>query len=233
MAQKLSGFVHGQKRFLGDVAHELCSPIARIQLELGILEQRAQENQREYIADLQGEVQHMSGLVNELLSFSKAQINATGQGLEGVNVSATVRRVLQREASEKTSIALDIPEYLEVKATPDYLFRALANLVRNAVRYAGDAGPITISARQGSGSVWITVSDDGPGLPEAELDLVFKLFYRPEFARERDTGGVGLGLAIVKNCIEECGGAVVCRKRSPKGLEVEIRLSSSFGNGRQ
>jgi two-component system sensor histidine kinase CpxA len=227
MSRRLDGFVHGQKRFLGDVAHELCSPIARIQLELGILEQRAQENQREYVADLQGEVQHMSGLVNELLSFSKAQINATGQGLEGINVNATLQLVLRREASDKTSIALDVPDYLEVKATPDYLFRALANLVRNAVRYAGDLGPITISARQSSGNVWITVADEGPGLPEAELDQVFKPFYRPEFARERGTGGAGLGLAIVKSCVEECGGAVLCRNRSPSGLEVEIRLAQA------
>ena len=139
MAQRLSGFVHGQRRFLGDIAHELCSPIARVQLALGILEQRAQANQREYVSDLQDEVQHMSALVNELLSFSKAQINAAGRELERVNIAETVRGVVQREAGGSASIVSRVEEELDVRAYPDYFFRALANVVRNAVRYAGDA----------------------------------------------------------------------------------------------
>jgi two-component system sensor histidine kinase CpxA len=70
----------------------------------------------------------------------------------------------------------------------------------------------------------IIVADNGPGIPEAELESVFKPFYRPELARQRETGGVGLGLAIVRTCVEACGGTVQCRNRSPKGLEVEIKL---------
>ena len=74
MAMRLSGFVAGQKRFLGDIAHELCSPIARIQVALGILEQRADDKQKVYLNDLREEVEQMSNLVNELLSFSKASL---------------------------------------------------------------------------------------------------------------------------------------------------------------
>lgn len=224
MAERLSGFVHGQRRFLGDIAHELCSPIARVQLALGILEQRAEANQREYVADLQEEVQHMSDLVNELMSFSKVQISATGRELERVNVAETVKRVLAREASDSASIVSHVETDLEVRAYPDYLFRALANVVRNAVRYAGQAGPITISAKRDHRYVWIWVADEGPGLPAQELEEVFKPFYRPELARQRDTGGFGLGLAIVKTSIEACGGVVQCRNRSPRGLEVEMCL---------
>ena len=72
--------------------------------------------------------------------------------------------------------------------------------------------------------VSITVADQGSGIRDAELEAVFKPFYRPEYARQRKTGGVGLGLAIVRTCIEACGGTVECRNRSPKGLEVEIKL---------
>ena len=232
MAERLSGFVHGQRRFLGDIAHELCSPIARVQLALGILEQRAQANQREYVSDLQDEVQHMSALVNELLSFSKAQINAAGRELERVNIAETVRGVVQREAGGSASIVSRVEEELDVRAYPDYFFRALANVVRNAVRYAGDAGPITISAERNADQVWICVADEGPGLPATELEQVFKPFYRPELVRQRNTGGVGLGLAIVKSSIEACGGVVQCRNRSPRGLEVEIRLAAADPEGR-
>ena len=110
---------------------------------------------------------------------------------------------------------------------PDYLFRSLANILRNAIRYAGDAGPIVVSASEKGGVVSIIVADNGPGIPASELEEVFKPFYRPEFARQRETGGVGLGLAIVRTCVEACGGTVKCRNRSPKGLEAEIRLPAA------
>jgi two-component system sensor histidine kinase CpxA len=227
MAERLSGFVYGQRRFLGDIAHELCSPIARIQVGLGVLEQRAEDNQKEYVLGVQEEVEHMSGLINELLSFSKAGMNASTTPLTRVNVADTVRQVLQREANHEARIETHIDGQLEVIAHPDYLFRSVANIIRNAIRYAGEAGPIVVSASEKGGVVSITVADNGPGIPAAELEEVFKPFYRPEFARQRETGGVGLGLAIVRTCVEACGGTVQCRNRSPKGLEAEIRLPAA------
>jgi two-component system sensor histidine kinase CpxA len=227
MAERLSGYVRGQRRFLGDIAHELCSPIARIQVALGVLEQRAEDKQKEYVLGVQEEVEHMSGLINELLSFSRAGMNASTIPLTRVNVADTVRQVLQREAGDEARIETQIDAKLEVMAQPDYLFRSVANILRNAIRYARDAGPIVVSASEKGGVVSITVADNGPGIPPAELEEVFKPFYRPEFARQRETGGVGLGLAIVKTCVEACGGTVQCRNRSPKGLEAEIRLPAA------
>jgi len=229
MAERLSGYVHGQRRFLGDIAHELCSPIARIQAGLGVLEQRAEDNQKEYVLGVQEEVEQMSELINELLSFSKAGMSASTTELTRVNVADIVRQVLQREAGEEARIETHIDAQLEVMANPDYLLRSLANILRNAIRYAGDAGPIVVSASERNGMVSLIVADSGPGIPTAELEEVFKPFYRPELARQRETGGVGLGLAIVKTCVEACGGTVHCRNRSPKGLEVEIRLPAVKG----
>jgi two-component system sensor histidine kinase CpxA len=224
MAERLSSYVHGQKRFLSDVAHELCSPVARMQMALGILEQRAADGQKTYVRDVQEEVEHMSGLINELLSFSKSQIGSSAKDLTRVNVAETVQSVLERESSPSVVIETQLDDRLEVMAQPDFLFRSLANLVRNAVRYAGQAGPIQVSASSLGQDVSIRVTDQGPGVPDAEIEEIFKPFYRPEFARQRETGGSGLGLAIVKSCIEACGGIVRCRNRSPQGLEVEIRL---------
>jgi two-component system sensor histidine kinase CpxA len=224
MAAKLADLVNGQQRFLSDVAHELCSPIARIQMALAILEQRTRSDLESYVIDVQEEVQHMSALVNELLAFSKTQIGSERPALEPVNVAAIVQRVVQRESSDRFNVVVAIDPAVEVTAFPDYLYRSLANLVRNAIRYAGHAGPVTISATDSPGIVSISVADCGPGLPEDELEHVFRPFYRPEFARQRETGGVGLGLAIVRSCIEACAGTVRCRNRSPHGLEVEIRL---------
>ena len=141
-----------------------------------------------------------------------------------VNVAETVRRVLSREVGEGAQVETNVEERTVVLAQPEYLARSIANVVRNAIRYAGECGPIVISAREKGSTVSITVADHGPGIPEAELEAVFKPFYRPEYARQRETGGVGLGLAIVRTCIEACGGTVHCRNRASKGLEVEIQL---------
>jgi len=224
MASRLSGFVSGQKRFLADVAHELCTPIATIQFGLGNLERRLTEEQRNRVADIQEEVQHMSALVGELLAFSRADRQLVEAKLETVNVAATVARVLDREASPDVRIEVSVNENLAVSADPEYLFRALSNLVRNAIRYAGHAGPIFVSAEAAEGAVSITVADSGLGVPEQVLEDIFAPFYRVDSSRNPQTGGVGLGLAIVKTCVESCGGSVKCRNRRPSGLEVEIRL---------
>lgn len=227
MAARLSGFVNGQKRFLGGIAHELCNPIATIQFALGSLERRVTDEQRDGVADIQEEVQHMSALVNELLSFSRAGIQGMDVKLVPVNLAATLTRVLEWEASPSVSIEAEVDAQLNALADPEYLFRAISNVVRNAIRYAGQAGPIRVSAQAADGKVHVTVADQGPGVPEDALEEIFAPFYRLDPARNQETGGVGLGLAIVKACVESCRGAVRCRNRKPSGLEVEIELTEA------
>jgi two-component system sensor histidine kinase CpxA len=224
MAARLAGFVTGQRRFLGDIAHELCAPIARTQMALGILEQRANEKNKAQIEDLCEEVQNMSNLVNELLSFSKASFGGATIKLRPVFVLSIIKKAMRLEGREEPCIKLDIPPHLSVMAEPELLVRAMANLVRNAVRYAGRSGPITVSARRENDNVLVTVSDCGPGLPEQDITHIFDPFYRPDTSRDTTTGGVGLGLAIVKTCVESCSGSVSCKNRQPSGLEVTIKL---------
>jgi two-component system sensor histidine kinase CpxA len=119
---------------------------------------------------------------------------------------------------------MEVPGELVVRADAELLTRALSNLLRNAVRYAGECGPITVCAQREQDKVKITVADRGPGVPANDLPRLFDPFYRADASRDRETGGVGLGLAIVKTCIESCGGAVACRNLEPAGLEVTIRL---------
>jgi two-component system sensor histidine kinase CpxA len=227
MAGRLAGFVAGQKRFLGDIAHELCSPIARIQVALGILEQRADPKQAAYVADVREEVQQMSSLVNELLSFSKAGLRQREVVLERLNLAGLVRRVLEREAPESAQIELHLDESLMVEAEPELLGRAVGNLIRNALRYAGSSGPIRLSTAQRGDTVTLTVADSGPGVPAEALAQLFDPFFRLESSRSRETGGVGLGLAIVRTCVEACRGAVLARNRRPSGLEVELSLRAA------
>lgn len=227
LAERLSGYVTGQKRFLGDIAHELCSPIARIQTALGILEQRIGEPHHPYLEDLREDVQQMSDLVGELLSFSKAGLQAQAIRLEPVLLAPLARRVVEREAPDPARVEVRIDENLRVLAQPELLTRALANVLRNALRYGGTAAPITLAAHSLDGQVTLRVADSGPGVPPEALSQLFDPFFRLEPSRSRDSGGVGLGLAIVKTCLEACQGTVTARNRSPSGLEVDLTLPAA------
>lgn len=226
MAGQLDAFTRGQKRFLGDVAHELSSPIARMQTALAILEEVGMDRDpTSYHESLREELDEMSQLVAELLEFSKASMRREVRVTE-VELVPLITDVVNREAGG-AQVEFDVPDTLRANAEPKLLARALGNVVRNAVRYAGHAGPILISAASHPSHVELTVSDAGPGVPPESLPRLFDAFYRPDAARTRETGGTGLGLAIVKTCVEACGGAVAARNGAACGLQVTLALPVS------
>lgn len=224
MSRRLDLLVNGQKRFLGDVAHELASPIARIQLALGILENALGDDDQVRLEDLREEVQQLAELVNELLSFSRAESNLGKGRLEPVAVATIVQRAIRRENTIGADIGVFLEPGLTALADPELLARALANLLRNAIRYAGSSGPIEVVGRTDGEDVRLEIRDHGPGVPEEHLARIFEPFYRVDGSRTRECGGVGLGLAIVKTCVAACRGTVTAINRSPTGLSVEILL---------
>ena len=226
MTSRLSAFVKGQKRFLGDVAHELGSPIARIQFGLGALEQRVEEENRKRVIEVMEDVDHMSKLVNELLAFSRADMKSDTIKLERINLLPVVQAAVKRESTPAAEIITSVDPGIRVMASSDLLTRAIANLVRNAAKYAEGAGPIVLTAEKRLDAVEIEVRDAGPGVPEDLVDQLFEPFFRPEASRDRDSGGVGLGLAIVKTCIETCKGTVSAANLQPNGFAVTITLNS-------
>ena len=225
MAGRLKDFVTGQKRFLGDAAHELCSPLARMEIALEILEERGDEKSLSYVRDVREEVTHMRKLANELLSFSKASLGESHVKLGPINVAEMIEAAVRLEKNQAGLIELSVADDLYVQGNFELLHRALANLLRNARRYAGEAGPISIDARTEGKYVIVTVSDQGPGVSSTELERLFDPFYRIDPSRTSDTGGMGLGLAIVKSCVDACGGVVNATNRIPHGLIVRICLN--------
>ena len=226
MARQLDHLVGSQRRLTADIAHELCSPIARMQRALAIVQQRIGSEHADYVSKLDRELQHMAQLVEEVLSFTKAGNLPSMASAEDFAVDDLVRDVLGREAAD-AGVQVEVTEGLRVHAIREALDRALANVVRNAVRYASHAGAILISARECSGAVLISVTDSGPGVPADALEKIFEPFYRPEVARKRSTGGAGLGLAIVRRCVEACGGAVSAELCVPQGLRVNLRVPAA------
>ena len=223
MAAKLGEYVGHQRRLTADVAHELCSPIARMQRALGIVEQRAVPEQAGYIEKLDRELQHMARLVEEVLSFSKAATLPERVEPEEFALGELVADVVSREAAD-ARIEVHVPGGLRLHTIREALDRALSNILRNAVRYAGHAGAVELRSEEAGDAFEITVRDHGPGVPADALEKIFDPFYRPEAARQRTTGGAGLGLAIVKRSIEACGGRVVATNCTPHGLQVKITI---------
>jgi two-component system sensor histidine kinase CpxA len=223
MAARLDSLVNGQKRFLGDVAHELGSPLGRLQVAIEILESRSDPGLASHVSDVREEVQQMTALVHELLTFTKAGLRPRTAELESVDLRKLVDELIAREAGT-ARIAVAVAADLRVRADAPLLGRALGNLVRNAVRYAGDHEPIVIDARVDGERVLLSVDDHGPGVPPEALSRLGEPFYRPEAARTRETGGVGLGLAIVRSAVAACGGEVHFANRTPRGFRAELRL---------
>ncbi|MCC6352836.1 MAG: HAMP domain-containing protein [Verrucomicrobiae bacterium] len=228
MSARLGSLVQGQRRFLGDIAHELCSPLARARVAIGVLAQKGGADGARSVADVEEEMEQLSGLVSELLSFSKAALRPDTVPRSAVALGPLVEEAVRREA-KGCDLRVEVPDGLCADASAEMLARALANVLRNAVRYAAGDGPIELIAEPRGDAVELRVLDAGPGIPEEMLERVFEPFFRPEEARTRETGGAGLGLAIARTCLGAFGATIFCRNRKPRGLEVVIRLRASSG----
>jgi len=143
-----------------------------------------------------------------------------------VRIKPIVERVIKREFSDEAKINLSMDDHLKGIADPELLARAISNILRNAIRYAGDAGPVEVVGFKKEDETIIEVRDKGIGVPQEELNRLFEPFYRIDPSRESDSGGVGLGLAIVKTCVSACGGMVRARNLKPDGFAITILLIS-------
>jgi signal transduction histidine kinase len=222
MGAQLHAQVEGQRQFLLDVAHELTSPLARMQVGLAIVQDELPEVDARRLTPVLGDAQQMSELLQDLLQFSRSERGVETPRLQPVQLKGLVGDICALEAAQ-ASVEIDVPPDLAVLADEALLGRGLANLVRNAVRHGGGSR-IEIWARAAAGQATVIVADRGPGVPEAALAHLGKPFYRPDVARDRGTGGVGLGLALVRRCIERCGGQLRLGNRAGGGFEARVEL---------
>lgn len=221
MALRLEHLVGGQKRFLGDAAHELCAPLARLRTGLGILEMKLGDDGQVHLARIDTEVQELATLVEEILAFARVG-NRTPRP-QPVLLDKLAREVTAREGGASPPV-IEIAPDLTVFADPPLLSRALGNLVRNARIHAGPAAHVIISTAAAGEWIELSVADDGPGVPAGELPRLFEPFYRPDRSRTRDTGGSGLGLSIVRAAAEAMGGEVWASLPTGGGFLVTMRL---------
>ena len=226
MAQRVQRLLQSHRDLEQGVAHELRTPLAQLKFDLELARTTAADGDREErFAAMERDVVDLEDLVSELLVLANLR-EAPPYEPKNVRASELVDELLRRANDEMRttgrSIAIEAPRNLPESLSCDakYLSRALANVLRNAVRYAKSRVAVTIE-RAGARTT-ISVDDDGPGVPPLERDRLFEPFTRLEGSRGRDSGGVGLGLAIVKSVAEWHGGEARISDSPLGGARVSI-----------
>lgn len=228
MAKQLEDLLNGQKRFLGDVAHELCSPLARIRTGLGVMEHGLDSSQKDRLESIEEDVTELSDLVTEVLAFTKASTAPNSVKLESVELLPMLEEELERECPSH-EVEWRVERGIHVQADRRLISRAVANVLRNAHRHGGETCELHIYAKKVGDEVEVMIADDGPGVGPGVVSHLFEPFYRPDSARNREAGGNGLGMAIVYSAFEACDGSVVAKRVDPHGLAILMRLKASTG----
>ena len=228
MLDRLDSSTARQRRFIGDAAHELRSPIASLRLQLEVAQRLDQSPaMRELTDDALLDVDRLAHLIEDLLVLARSDERGGSHARLPVRLAELAGTVLSGYRDARVPVRQVAGEQVTVLGDADGLHRVLVNLIDNAVRYAASEVTVAVTVRPPSGvgfaDAVLTVADDGPGVPASKRERVFDRFYRLDTARSRAEGGTGLGLSIVREIVTAHGGTVSLHDNEP-GLIVEISL---------
>lgn len=229
MADRISAMIAAQNRFIGDVSHEIRSPLARLAMALGLMRRDAGSALAANLDRMEHEVEAMSGLVRELLALASLQGAVEPPKPRPVDLSAVVDQVVEDMTFEFQDRAHAIrvirrPVPVRVLGDVALLRRAIENVLRNALFYTPDNAEVEVLLGNAGGVARVVIRDHGPGVPDTALPKLFRPFFRVDEARARNTGGIGLGLAITHRAIELHGGRIEALNIRPHGLAIRIEL---------
>ncbi len=230
MAERIESLVTSQRRLLGDISHELRSPLARLRVALELAQRRASGEAQPYLERIERDAERLDALVGQLLALSRLESEATLADSKMLDVAALTEQVAMdvdfeaRAAGRVVACRLLSPGARQpILADEELLRRALENVMRNAVRHTPEGAPVEIAIDAEAGCLLVSVRDYGPGVPPDALEAIFSPFYRVETARDRASGGVGLGLAIAARAIELHHGRIEA-ENLPDGFQVTLKL---------
>jgi len=210
MESQIGQLLQNRTTLLAGISHDLRTPLARMRLELELLQN---ENNKTIAAGLSNDIDEMEKLISQTLLLAK------GLGSEEeaeINVCDLLRELIAEKARPANEVNLNTTKTCYASVKVQALKRIVGNLLENALNYGGGK-PVTLSYRHSKDHFDITVSDQGDGIPASEQEVIFQPFHRLETSRSKATGGSGLGLAIVKQLCD--------------ANQWRIDLTSSEGNG--
>ncbi len=235
MAQQVYQAIVSQRRLLHDVSHELRSPLARLQLLTGLVRQHPADLELA-LEKIEAEAARLDQLVGEILTFSRLESGEVQPQIIAVPVHELLESICDDATLEahnrQQQLVLEQNPPAWVQADAELLFRALENVVRNAIKYAGSGATIRISSCRLPTELLISIADNGPGVAPELLPLLFNPFFRAD----KQTDGVGLGLSIALRAVATCGGQISAENlwhaygSRRAGLQVQIRLPCQAGS---
>lgn len=236
MAEQLEQLILSKERLLQDISHELRSPLARLQIALELGRKKTNHTAEIEFAKMEEECLRLNALIGEILEYARLNKATYILNKNMVSIPTLVKQVIKDANYEfgqnKNRIHLTTIDQCKLAVDAKLIHRAVENILRNALRYSPDDElvDVTIALNKEAQTLEIIVEDNGPGIPESQLDKIFNPFYRVDKSRTKKTGGYGLGLAIAQQAIRQHHGVITLQNRQPKGLKVSIILPLSKNN---
>ncbi|BDX02361.1 MAG: envelope stress sensor histidine kinase CpxA [Marinomonas sp.] len=223
MVEAVNMMISRQQRLLSDISHELRSPLTRLRMAQALANRKLGDSPD--LARIDTEAQRLEQMIGKLLELSSVQVdshlNREAQPLSSLCDALLEDSQFEAEQMGKILTVTDVPERL-MTCHPELLMSALENIIRNAIHYGKHQIQVSLQAK--GDVLLLQVEDDGDGVPEDELDSIFRPFYRVSTARDRHSGGAGLGLAIAENAIRQHQGSIRAARSALGGLLVEVTL---------
>lgn len=213
MQQRLAKFIHDRTRILAAMSHDLKTPITRLRLRSELLDDP--ELRAKFVNDLE----EMESMVGATLDFMRGLDNQ--EPAQALDVMALLESLEEDAREVGGKVSVEGSAHGPYRGHPQALKRCLGNLIENAVKYGKSA---TVKVKDAADRIEISIQDEGPGIPEDDLEQVFEPFHRIERSRSRSTGGTGLGLGIARNIARAHGGELVLHNLAAGGLEAVLTL---------
>ena len=232
MAARIENLIEGQRQLLGDISHELRSPLARLRMAnaLGARQIESGAAGAEFapaFERINRETARLDALIGQLLDLTRLE-NGGQNAREVVDLTALLNEIVAdarfEAQSQNKRVEVRRADAVCLQGERTLLGSAIENVVRNALRHTPENTAVEIALEADASAATIRVRDRGAGVPEELVERLWEPFFRVEAARDRQSGGAGLGLAIVQRAIQAHGGNVEARNAPDGGLEVEMRL---------
>lgn len=227
-AAQLEKLTEGRKTLFHDISHEIRSPLARLRAAVALMQVDPSRSE-ERLAKMENDIEKLDRHVGEILTLAQFENVSQKLDCETIDVVDVIEPIVSDanfEGQQKdVSVSYEGPDNLMMQGNAELLHRALENIIRNALNHSPNGGKVVVSGRKTAAAVNISISDDGPGVPEGDLDRIFEPFVRTGSLASKE--GVGLGLAIAARAIEAHGGTLSARNRPIGGLQVSIVCPSA------
>ncbi|OOB80610.1 MAG: histidine kinase [Epulopiscium sp. Nuni2H_MBin003] len=231
MTEKLDRIEESRQEFVSNVSHELKTPLASIKVlteSLIFQEDVPIEMYQEFFLDINQEVDRLNTIINDLLSLVKLDSNKVNLNIELTNLNQLVEAILKRLAplanKKDISLVYQSDRAIDVEVDTVKLTLAISNVIENGIKYTPEGGQVIITIQNNSQDVFITVTDTGIGIAQAEQPRIFERFYRTDKTRNRETGGTGLGLSITYRTVVMHSGTIQVNSEEGKGSTFIIQI---------